>query len=134
MTSCSRGKIYRKSYTRKSYNKRISVPGSCITATSQTGRKTSDEQRRLIKGKQLFILEKDRLKPYGYENINDLTISERRRALNRALKKEKPLSLYRRLNALSLLFENRDPVLSKKFKDDSEYVKTTKEYLAPPPF
>jgi len=78
--------------------------------------------------KHLFTLEKDDLKPFGYKHVQEMSESARHRALNKALKKIKPLSLYRKLVALAMLNKNQDPKLSKIFKKDSQYIKTTSAY------
>jgi len=133
---CKETEILREGYHRKSYlrksksnNKQRSsikstksikstwVPPVCINST--TGR---------AHGTKLFSLEKGDLKNFGYKNIKTLTINERQRALDKALKKTKPLSLFRKINALYVLNENKDPLLAKKFKDDRDYIKTTNEY------
>ena len=144
-SKCPKGQIYRKPYTRKVGSKTVKVKGDCITATSQSGQKRTDEfkkhQRKQArshelarkafpkaaskkcgskqikkegyirkgytrkaytrsdgtrvkavkvpptvvpptcikdvgkpgKGRQLFRLESDDLKPYGYENVKSLT-------------------------------------------------------------
>lgn len=95
----------------------IWVPPACIPST--TGRPH---------GQQLFVLEKGVLSKFGYTNINSLSINERHKALKHALEKINPLSLYRKLNALYVLNKNRDPSLSKKFREDAEWIKTTSEY------
>jgi len=79
-------------------------------------------------GANLFNLEKNDLKPYGYENVRSKTALQRHRALSRALDDIESLSLSRKLNALSVVNKNRDPSLSRLFKSDSEWVKTTKHY------
>lgn len=49
--NCKKGEIYRKSYSRKTKTNNVKVPGSCIRATSQTGKKTSIENRRFLRNK-----------------------------------------------------------------------------------
>lgn len=116
---CKPGEILREGYKRKtrSSKKLIEVPPVCIK--SQTGKPH---------GEQLFVLEKDVLAKYGYVDVKSLTKTERQHCLKKALKKLKPLSLMRRLNALSVLNKDQNPKLSKIFKDDSEWIKTTDDY------
>lgn len=62
---------------------------------------------------------------YGYKNVKYLSVTERHRALNRVLKAgEPPLGLFRRLNALFVLFKKTQPKLSELFKQDRDWVKT----------
>ncbi len=109
----------REGYKRKSKStKLIEVGPVCVE--SKTGKPH---------GEQLFVLEKDVLKKYGYIDVKNLSKQQRQTALKKSLKYIKPLSLMRRLNALSVLNKDQNEKLSKLFKDDAEWVKTTKEYL-----
>jgi hypothetical protein len=100
---CSSGEIVREGYKRSSYKKKSGtivpkkwVSPSCIK--SRTGRP---------KGLQLFILDKNVLSKYGYENIENLSVNKRHESLKKALDdKIKPLSMYRRLIALATLNKN----------------------------
>jgi hypothetical protein len=76
---CSSGEIVREGYKRSSYKKKSGsiipkkwVSPSCIK--SRTGRP---------KGEQLFILEKNVLSKYGYENIENLSINQRHESLKK---------------------------------------------------
>jgi len=122
--TCKKGEILREGYHRKSYKKKTGskikdkwIKPECIKST--TGRSH---------GKQLFILEHNDLKPFGYHNVESLTILERHKALLKALNKYKPLPLARKLNALKVLNKNKNPRLSKIFKEDFEFVKSTDKY------
>ncbi len=125
---CKNGEILREGYHRKKYSRSGSknahtnvkdtwVHPTCIE--SVTGR---------LHGEQLFRLEKNDLKPYGYENVRNKSVLQRHRALSRALNDVDALSLSRKLNALAVVNKNRDPSLSRAFKSDSEWVKTTQQY------
>ena len=48
-SSCKKGYIKRKGYTRKVGDKTVKVPAKCIRATSQSGEKTSDIQKLEMK-------------------------------------------------------------------------------------
>ena len=110
--SCKRGEIVREGYIRKSgkSGKSRQVAPGCIKGNK--------------KGKQLFVLSKGTLTQYGYHT--DLSEKDRRVALRRALAHIKPLSVYRKLNALYVLNKNRP--LGSLYKGDAEWVKTTREY------
>ena len=181
-TSCKKGTILRVAHTRKRGSKKTSVKAKCIKATSQTGKKTSVENKKYLKkrkslqhqarakfetpkckkgsvvregfrrasksgkqiwvpptcvkdvgkkGKQerLFYIEPGRLSKYGYDDIENKSEPSRHMAIRKAfVSGEKPLSVARRLNALSTLTKNTNPQLSNKFKEDSEWVKLTQEY------
>lgn len=136
---CKSGEILREGYHKKKYTrkaksssksksksskkvKRIDVKSTWVAPTcikSVTGRPH---------GKKLFTLEKGDLEKFGYDDVKNLTKSQRQSALKKALKKIKPLSLFRKINALYVLNENKDPKLAKIFKDDRDFIKTTPEY------
>jgi hypothetical protein len=69
------------------------------------------------------------LSKYGYENIKSLSAKERKTALKNAIRDIKPLSVYRRLVALSTLNKNKDTDLYKILKEDSEWIKSQVEYI-----
>ena len=73
-------------------------------------------------------LRKDILGKYGYKEVKKSSKVKRHKALHKAINKEQPLSVYRRLVALSTLNKYKDPALHDKFKDDAEWIKTQKEY------
>ena len=64
------------------------------------------------------------LSRHGYVELKDKTKLARHRALMRIIRSgQSPMSLFRRLNALMILFKNRDPKLSKIYKVDRDWVK-----------
>ena len=64
------------------------------------------------------------LSRHGYVDVKRKTKLSRHRALMRVFRSgESPLRLFRRLNALMVLFKNKDPKLSKIFKGDRDWVK-----------
>ena len=69
----------------------------------------------------LFILKKGTLSRFGYSMKNSQ--SKRHKSLKKAIKSIKPLSVYRKLNALYILNKNRNPLNAKLFKDDAEWLK-----------
>ena len=72
-----------------------------------------------------FKLRPGTLSMFGYKNVKTMTETGRRRALNKVLRhgNESPLALFRRLNALMVLFKYKDPKLSKIFKNDRDYIR-----------
>ena len=64
------------------------------------------------------------LSRHGYVHLKHKTKLARHRALMRIIRSgQSPMSLFRRLNALMILFKNRDPKLSKIYKVDRDWVK-----------
>ena len=60
----------------------------------------------------------------GYVSVKKMTKLARHRALTRVVRTgEPPLGLFRRLNVLMILFKNKDPKLSKIFKEDRDWVR-----------
>lgn len=116
--SCKRGEIVREGYIRKS-----GKSGS-RTRTRQVAPGCIKDIGLSKKGKQLFVLSKGTLTQYGYHT--DLSEKDRHIALRRALTHIKPLSVYRKLNALYVLNKNRP--LGSLYRADAEWVKTTHEY------
>lgn len=65
------------------------------------------------------------LSVHGYVDVKSKTELSRHRALARVIRAgEPPLGLFRRLNVLMILFKNKDPRLSKIFKQDRDWVRT----------
>jgi hypothetical protein len=98
--------------------------------TVRIGRKKrSLKNRRTKKNKPLFVLEKGGLIKYGYHA--DISENDRHQALSRALADSvKPLSLYRKLNALYVLNKNQNRALAKLYRKDANWIKDTPEYMA----
>jgi hypothetical protein len=64
------------------------------------------------------------LSQHGYVDVKKKTKLSRHRALMRVFRSgEPPLRLFRRLHALVILFKNKDPKLSRIFKEDRNWVK-----------
>ena len=127
---CSKGHIMREGYkvnSHKSHSKNGKeivikehwVKPECIK--SQLNRSTKGE-------KVIIIIEKDILGKYGYKNIKELSEQKRHIFLHKAIKENKPLSIYRRIVALSTLNKNKDHKLYKILKDDANWIKIQKEY------
>jgi len=125
---CKPGQIIREGYNRRPFTKksgvhfgRIRVGPGCIKATGLS-------KKRGTKGKQLFTLKKGDLTKYGYHaNLSD---TARHEALRKSLsdRNTKPLSIFRKLNALFVLNKNKNPTMAKLYKNDSQWLQTTKEY------
>jgi hypothetical protein len=92
------------------------VAPTCIKARGQS-RQTGK------KGKKLFRLESGTLGEFGYSDIKNMSKKERRASLNRALESLKPLTVQRKLNAVSILQRNTNPKLSEIMREDMEWVR-----------
>jgi len=103
-------KYIREGYTATRKGRKINVAPGCL---------------KKKKGKQIFVLEKGTLTQYGYHA--NLPIKDRHFALLKALRHIKPLSVYRKLNALYIL--NKNKPLGILYRRDAEWVKTTHEYM-----
>jgi len=107
---CSSKQIVREGYER---NGKFVKP---ICVASRTGKKS----------KQLFVLQSNDLKPYGYQKVQTKSKKQRHTSLKKAVEQSNPLSISRKLNALSILNKNSNPKLSGIFKSDSEWIKKLK--------
>lgn len=78
------------------------------------------------KGPKLFVLKKGELGKFGYMNVVHKSMKERHIALMKSLrsKKETPLQLFRRLNALYILNRLTNPKVAGIFKKDRDWVGT----------
>lgn len=66
------------------------------------------------------------LSAHGYKDVKTMSELARHRALMRAIRAgEPPLGLFRRLNVLMILFKNKNPKLSKLFKRDRDWVRSS---------
>ena len=131
--------ILRKGYTKRLNNKTIKVKSHCIMSQSASGIKRTTINAPLLKKMRqkckrnntkynthhkcnvLFHLEKGTLSKFGY-SMKKSKVS-RHKSLKKAIQQVKPLSIYRRLNALYVLNKNKHPENAKIFKDDAEWVK-----------
>ena len=112
---CSKGEIMRKSYIRTLKNGRqIHVPEQCI-------------QDRGLPGTG-FIgigpLRKGELTKYGYQHVNNLTISQRRTALRKAIREYGSLGVWRKLNAVAVYTKRTSPQTSRIFKEDMAWIRS----------
>jgi hypothetical protein len=139
---CKSGETWRDGYTAKRGSKKVRVKGTCVKRSSKKYRIARDQcapnevmregYRRKdgtwvaaacvpgVKRDQMIYIEPDRLSKYGYEHVQNLTTVARHDALRTAIGNgENALSVARRLQALSTLHKNTNPILSHIFKEDS---------------
>lgn len=124
---CGPKQVIREGYIRRKYSRRngvvvnaVKVLPSCIAATGLS-------RKRGRKGKQLFVLQKGELTKFGYHA--DLSNNKRHLALHYAVQHLRPLSVFRKLNALYVLNKNREPKDAAIYKADANWVKKTPEYM-----
>ncbi len=117
---CKKGQVVREGYfksgSKKGYRYGTWVAPTCITATGNA-KKTGK------KGSKLFRVNKGTLSQFGYTNIKQMSKKERRDSLKKAISTIDPLTVRRKLIAVSTLQKNTNPKLSQMLKDDSEWVK-----------
>lgn len=136
---CKEGEILRTAYMREGYKRgsyvrksgtrvRTSkvgptvVPAKCIKAVSHTGKKGLYD----VEGKRVVILlEKGALGKYGYHDVANMTVEDRRVALDKAVAGANGnwLSIFRRLNIQATYNKYKNPSLHDKFIEDRDYVK-----------
>lgn len=127
---CKQGEIVKSGYEKGVYKRKgyYRADGTWVRPTtvarSEVGPTCVKDKGNKGKGNKLpVVLKKDVLKKYGYENVNEMTELSRHRALSRAVKDLDNLSLYRRLVYISTLNKNTNPSVSKKIKDDANWIK-----------
>ena len=64
------------------------------------------------------------LKKHGYSHIVTLTVSQRRRALRKALAEFGYVTLMRKVNAVAVLNRNTHPRLARLFEADKKWLQT----------
>lgn len=120
---CKKGQIIKEGYHRKQSSKSVGywVAPTCIMAKGLS-------RKRGSKGKKLFRLERGTLSQFGYSNVKKLSKKERHQSLKKAINEIKPVSVRKKLIAISTLQKNINPKMSKIFKEDAEWIKNTSEY------
>lgn len=120
--SCKSGQILRKGYTRKAYYRAdgtyvsaSKIKPVCIMDTGNPGKGPN------IIGK----MRKGELTQFGYHLSSNAT--DRRKALTKAIKRYDALSVFRKINAISILQKNTNPTYSNKARADANWI--SKNYL-----
>ena len=116
---CGNGRILRKAYVR--YTKKgthVRVPASCIPDIGAAGKG--------LRGTQgIGVLKKGNLVRFGYQQIAGLDVATRRQALRKAVAAYGALTVWRKLNALSVYTRRTSPVTSRVAKEDMDWVRAT---------
>jgi Family of unknown function (DUF5771) len=127
---CREGEVVREGYERPAYMRKSGTYVSSTKVRPGCIRAVGMSKKRGRKGRQLFVLQKGTLTQYGYHADKDKL--GRHDALERALTHMKPLSVYRKLNALYVLNKNKNPKMADLFRGDADWVKTRPEYMNRP--
>lgn len=115
---CGKGKIYRKSYTRKDSRsgRKSIVLGKCIRDVGAPG-------KGFRNGPGIGPLRSGELAKFGYSHVVALPVAKRRAALTRAVKAYGSLTVWRKLNAVQVYTRRLSPASSKVFKADMDWVR-----------
>lgn len=133
---CATGQMERAGYSKKPYNRKSytrkngsRVKKAYVSASEVPPTCIDRKGARVPPGKKKFkipmVLEKGVLKKYGYANVKKLSMEERHTAIKKAVEKIKnPLSLFRKLVAVSTMNKKTNPGTAKIFKEDALWIKS----------
>ena len=115
---CGKGKIYRKSYTRRGTraDRKSIVRGQCIRNVGVPG-------KGFRGGPGIGQLRSGELSKFGYDHVVSKTMAQRRDALEKAVKAYGSLGVWRKLNAVQVYTRRLSPASSKIFKEDMDWVR-----------
>lgn len=85
-------------------------------------RNKSKARRRSTKRQVIPPLRHGTLSKYGYHNVADLTVAERHRALEKAIKGLSHATVIHKLSAVAVLQRNTNPRMSRIFQIDQRWV------------
>lgn len=117
---CPTGYIKRAAYMR--YTKRGThslVPEACIKNVGAPGKGLR------MGGPGIGPLRQGELARYGYSRVATLSVGERRAALKKAVAAYGSLTVWRKLNALSIYTRRTSPATSRTVKSDMDWVRAT---------
>jgi hypothetical protein len=120
---CPKGTILRAPYVR--YTKRgthVRVPAACIPDVGAPGKGLRSTKRNRP---GIGPLKQGNLTRYGYAKIAGMSQDARRTALRKAVAAYGSLTVWRKLNALSVYTRRTSPDTSKKAKADMDWIKAT---------
>ena len=118
LRNCPAGYIKRASFSRRSASGRKSyVPEQCIRNVGAPGKGLTRG------GPGIGPLRKGELAKYGYSDVVNKGVGERRAALARAVKAYGSLGVWRKLNAVQVYTRRLSPASSAVFKADMDWVR-----------
>lgn len=112
---CPRGTIRRKAYTRKNTH----VPSACIKDVGLPGKGFQGE------GSGIGELKEGELSRFGYDKVVTMSAKDRHAALTKAVNEYGALTVFRKLNAISVYTRHTAPESSRIFLLDRNWVKRT---------
>ncbi len=120
LRKCPKGTILRGAYVRYTKKgKHVRVPAACIPDIGAAG-------KGLRSGAAgIGVLKRGNLVRFGYQRIASMNVSARRGALKEAVAAYGSLTVWRKLNALSIYTRRTSPATSLTAKADMEWVRAT---------
>ena len=115
---CPKGKILRVAHVRYTKRSRVKVPAVCISDVGAPG-------KGLRGGPGIGPLKQGNLTRYGYSGIAGMSQDARRAALRKAVGAYGSLTVWRKLNALSIYTRRTSPKTSATAKADMNWIKAT---------
>ncbi len=117
--SCPTGMILRAPYVRYTRRgKHVQVPAACIPDVGAPG-------KGFRGGPGIGPLKQGNLTRYGYTKISGLSQEARRAALKQAVEAYGSLTVWRKLNALSIYTRRTSPATSQAAKSDMDWIRST---------
>lgn len=117
---CGKGYIRRNAYTRKSRSgKRVRVTARCVKDRGLPGKGYQG------KGPGIGKLREGELSQFGYSGVSKLSEAQRHTALKKAVAAYGALSLWRKLNAVAVYTKHTSPGVSRIFKSDMAWIRST---------
>ena len=105
--------------------KRVRVPASCIPDVGASG-------KGFRGGPGIGTLKRGNLTRFGYERIANMDVAARRIALKKAVAAYGSLTVWRKLNALSIYTRRTSPATSRAAKADMDWIRATFSIKARP--
>jgi hypothetical protein len=116
-TACGKGRI-RKAYVRYTKKGHVRVPASCIPDVGAKGKG--------LRGRPgIGTLKKGNLIRFGYQQIAKMDTAARQQALRKAVAAYGALTVWRKLNALSIYTRRSSPATSRAAKTDMDWIRAT---------
>ena len=119
LRSCPSGYIKRASYVRTRSGKKTLVPEQCIRNVGAPGKGLASGEPGIGR------LREGELSKFGYSDVVNKPVGERRAALRKAVAAFGSLSVWRKLNAVHVYTRRLSPASSRVFKADMNWIKAT---------
>lgn len=117
LKNCPTGYIKRAAFVRYTKKGKHSlVREECIRNVGSPGKGYSD-------GPGIGPLRKGELLKHGYVRVTTMSVADRHKALDSAVKEFGSLGTWRKLNAVAVYTKRTSPSVSKIFKEDMDYIR-----------